>query len=173
MAGEQENLKKLLEIYSGRLKILKEFKDLAGRIAEEIKNKGEEAVDLIDELTEKREALLDKIKDADISARRFISPLGENYKKMLEEIKSAAKKSAAAPAYKQEWAGWLFKNFAESEAVLKSIKETDEKNAADIKALMENMKIKIDSLKANKKMMDRFADDFDGPAVGTLMNEKR
>ena len=31
----------------------------------------------------------------------------------------------------------------------------------------------IDAVKANKKMMDKFSDDFDKPAVGTLMNEKK
>jgi len=172
MAGEQENLKKLLEIYSGRLKILREFKSLSGKITEEIENKSEEAADLIDELIEKREALLEKIKDADISVRQCESMLGENYKKMLKEIKSAAKNNAQ-PVYKQEWASYLFKNFKEYKSVAVSIKETDEKNAEAIKVLMESLKNKIKAVKANKKMMDKFSDDFDKPAIGTLMNEKK
>ena len=172
MAGEQETLKKLIEVYSGRLKFLKEFRNLTGKISDEIESKGEEAIDIIAELTENRESILDKIKEADASARRCESALGGNYKKMMEEIKSAAK-NKAQPAFKQDWAVYLFKNFTEYDSLVKIITEADKRNAEAIKAVMENLKIKMNAVKENKKMMDKFSDGFDKPSVGTLMNEKK
>jgi type I site-specific restriction endonuclease len=172
MSGEQENLRELLKIYSSRLKILKEFQSISRNMTEEIENKGGEAIEFIDNIAEKREVLLDKIKDADMTARYCESLLSEKLKKALKEIRSAAKNNVP-PAFKQEWTQYLFKIFTECEAVVKNIKATDEKNAAAIKALMEIMKNKINAVKENKKMMDKFADGFDMPSVGLLIKEKK
>ena len=172
MAAEQDNLKKLLEIYRNRLKILIDFKALSLRISGEIEAKGEDAADAVDELTEKREALLEKIKEADMAARYCESLLGRNYKTVLSEVKSAVK--AGKPAeFKPGWAAYLYKNFTEYKSVSGSIRENDAKNQAAVKALMEAMKSKLEAVKANKKMMDKFSDGLDRPSVGTLMNEKK
>jgi len=102
MTAEQENLKKLLEIYRDKLRILKEFRALSFKIKEELAEKGEEAAESVEILTEDREKLLEKIKEADMSARYCESRTGEKYNKIIKEIKSVVKNNAQ-PAFEREW----------------------------------------------------------------------
>lgn len=181
MANEQAKIKneqakadlnKLLGIYDSRLKILREFRGVSVRIEEELENNREEAAEAVDALTIKREAFLEKIKEADMAVRYGETLLGDGHKKILKEIKSAVKNNAQ-PVFEQKWARYLFKNLSEYKALVRSIQAADEKNAEAIKALMENIKIKIKAVKENKRMTDKFADDFFEPPAGILMKEKK
>lgn len=173
MAGEQAaNLKKLLEIYNDRLKMLKELKKISDKIKEEIESKGEEAADAVDTLTQEREVLIEKIKASEMAARYNETLLSDTHKKIIKDIKSAVKNNSE-PVFEKEWAKILFKIMTEHKSVTRDIKNADEKNAEAIKALMEDIKSKLISVKENKKMMDKFADDFSVSPVGTLMKEKK
>ena len=172
MANGQANLKKLLGIYDDRLKILKEIGSMSLRIKEEMEKNREEAAEAVDSLTEERGVLLEKIKEAGMASRHSEAQLDENQKEIIKKVKSAVK-SGAQPAFEQKWAMHLFKSLLEYKAELKSIKAADEKNAEDIKALMEEIKTKMKSVKENKRMMDKFSDDFSEASVGVLMKEKK
>ncbi|MCL2099061.1 MAG: hypothetical protein FWH24_01315 [Oscillospiraceae bacterium] len=172
MSENREHLKKLLEIYGGRLKLLKEFKAVSGNIKKEIEAKGEEAIDIIDDITQKREALLEKIKEADMAARHCESLIAGGSKKAIKDIKSAVKNNEQL-VFKQNWAVYMFKILTEYKSVKESIKAADKKNTEAVKLLMEAMKTKLQAIKKNKKMMNKFADGFNAPHIGTLMNEKR
>ena len=172
MAGEQENLKKLVEACAGRLRLAKEFAGVTGKITEALESKSEEAAEIVDGLTAEREELLAKIKKADAEARRCESRLGESHGRLLGEVKAAAR-GGAQPGFKQGWAAYLLKNFTEYRAAAAGIKEADKKNMEAARLMLEDMKSKLKAVKENKKLMDKFSDGLDSPAVGILMNEKK
>ena len=173
MAGEQENLKKLVEACAGRLRLVKEFAGVTGKITEALESKSEEAADIIDGLTAEREELLAKIKEADAEARQCESRLGESHGRLLSEIKAAARGGGAPPGFKQEWAAYLLKNFTEYKAAAAGIKEADSKNMEAAKVMLKAMEGKLKAVKENKRMMGKFSDGLESPAVGILMNEKK
>jgi hypothetical protein len=175
---QRANLRKLLEIYSGRLKVLREIESVSLKIQEEIEAHGEEATETVDALTIKQDALMEQIKEAEMAARYGENALSDNHKRQIKEVRSAVRSSkgddSPTPAFEKDWAEWLFKNFTEYKALAKTIRAIDEKNMAAIRGIMDGIKHQLKSLKDNKRMVDKFSDEFFEPSsVGTLMNEKR
>ena len=169
---DRAGVKKLLEIYSGRLKIQKELKDMSLKMKEEMEKNHEESAEAVDILTEQRDVLIEKIKEADTAARYGEDLLSEKHTRIIKEVKYAVKNNTE-PAPVPEWAGWLYKNLSEYKSGAAEIRALDEKNAETIKILMETIKGKIKGVKENKNITSKFSDDFTELSIGTFMNEKK
>lgn len=199
--NSNHNLNKILDLYKERSGILKECLYISLKIKEENEKSEEstfnqldqfnklDSVDIINELADKREICLQKIKNTEAAIHHYGLNLPDLEKKILKEIKEAVKngeefsnffkcsKSFAilknTSSHDYIWVGELYNILENDKNMISRIKMADEVNFKTIKLLLGDLKTKIKSVKGNRVLMDKFIGDANVVSVGTLMNEKK
>lgn len=154
---DSQNARNILSLNKEKLGILKEVLDVSLKIKDETESGGEDAPDNIASLADKREELVEKIKNIDLAVRHYSSELRGHNPVMFDELQKNG----------------LSETLSDIRSVLNGIKAADEMNFEKIPHLMENLREKIKAAKENRTLMDKFLGGGEISSSGTLLSEKK
>lgn len=174
--NENQNLKNIRALGEEKLNILGEILDISLKIKDEAdkaleeerrgyliepesqeESETDEAIGNITALVDFREELIEKIKNIDLSAKHCISQIrGRDLGARLELEK-----------FEKDFS-------ADMRAVLDGIKSADEVSAGRLSELMSGIKAKINAVKENRALMNKFVSTNEAlSSSGTLLSEKK
>ena len=173
--SENQHLNSICALNEEKLNILKEMLDISLKIKDaacsapkaegefrvELDSQSEletdKAIEHITALVDFREEFLEKIKNIDLSVNHYASRIRAQEKDALGDLEEFEKTFSA-----------------DAKIVLEAIKAADEQSSQRIAELMSAIKLKIDAVKENRALMDRFVGGSGAPSSsGTLLSEKK
>ena len=173
-----QNISQILDLYRERSGNIKECFYISAKIKEESERNIADRFDsteIIGELIDDRDGFIQKIKNIDATIHHYALNLTDTEKKILKEVREAVRNGQHPIAHSLDyvWAGELYNILSNDKNIIEKIELADDVNFIIIKDLLEEIKIKIKSIKGNRLLMNKFVDDTSAVSLGTLIKEKK
>ena len=184
------DLKNIFELYKEKNGILQECLNISLLIKDEIEKNieknSEELPDIISGLVNKRDADIERMKNADLAINHYSLKLPVKEQKIIKEVKRASEAgipisgildfsektviselcnlsdlselSDLSVLSDADYVRVLYNIFEDNKIITKKIRYVDDSNSATIKSLMEKIKHRIKSIKGNRNLMSKFTD---------------
>lgn len=169
-------LRNLAAAYENKLKNISDIKDitleLKEAIIEEEKNIADDSdyFDAFDEILNRREAAIDEQEIIATTINHYKSQLPPD---MLNLIKSAERSSEEQDEDGSEIIAAIKKISEAEKTIYQDIQAVENFNLIRMKKLMADLKKKLDNIKKNRIIMDKFITGNDDIKTGALMNKKK